>query len=88
MVLGSAVGAFGQLQGHFMPLQGARRGPHDRRHVLHSYRPTERQWGIVPLDLANNSTVGVITSSHGSAIPTSEGSAVYVLHMADILNLP
>jgi hypothetical protein len=27
-VLGSALGAFGQLQGHFMPLQEARRSPH------------------------------------------------------------
>jgi hypothetical protein len=32
LVLGSALGAFGQLQGHFMPLQEARRSPHGRRY--------------------------------------------------------
>jgi hypothetical protein len=37
LVLGSTLGAFGQLQGHFMPLQEARRSPHGRRYVLHSW---------------------------------------------------
>jgi hypothetical protein len=36
LVLGTALGAFGPLQGHFMPLQEARRSPHGRRYVLHS----------------------------------------------------
>jgi hypothetical protein len=37
LVLGSALGAFGQLQGHFIALQEARRSPHGRRYVLHSW---------------------------------------------------
>ena len=34
LVLGTALGAFGPLQGHFMPLQEARmRSPHGRRYA-------------------------------------------------------
>jgi hypothetical protein len=32
LVLGTALGAFGSLQGHFMALQEARRSPHGRRY--------------------------------------------------------
>jgi hypothetical protein len=42
LVLGSALGAFMPLQGHFMPPQEARRSPHGRRHAVVSVIASSR----------------------------------------------